>query len=103
MTSYQRRVLAQTERWVEGDIRHNVVDDECCPDFSCCVPEMFTVDPADRLAVLLAFRQRVGLPPLAPVPTPGVCSVKPVAQRSSAPERQSAGSPSAPLLGFRDG
>lgn len=59
MTPYQRRVLEQTERWVEGDARHNVVDDECCPDFSCCRPELFTLDPEERQRTLWRLRKRL--------------------------------------------
>lgn len=59
MTPYQRRVLEQTERWVEGDARHNVVDDECGPDFSCCRPELFTLDPEERRRTLWRLRKRL--------------------------------------------
>lgn len=30
----------QLSEWVEGRPFHNTVDDECCPDFSCCRPEL---------------------------------------------------------------
>ncbi len=33
----------QTERWASGESVHNGkerIDGECCPDFSCCVPEL---------------------------------------------------------------
>jgi len=38
---YRKRVLKQLQNWVDGKSIHNSVDDECCPDFSCCnnVPE----------------------------------------------------------------
>lgn len=26
--------------WVKGNSIHNAVRDECCPDFSCCRPEL---------------------------------------------------------------
>ena len=26
----------QLENWLQGISKHNIVDDECCPDFSCC-------------------------------------------------------------------
>jgi hypothetical protein len=31
-----------------GRAVHNRIDDECCPDFSCCRPEMFEQDQAKR-------------------------------------------------------
>jgi len=31
-----------------GNPYHNNIDDECCPDFSCCVPDMFEKDEAKR-------------------------------------------------------
>lgn len=33
---YLDRCAAQLEDWVKGNSKHNTVDDECCPDFSCC-------------------------------------------------------------------
>ncbi len=31
----------QLEQWVLGNPIHNPIRDECCPDFSCCVPDLF--------------------------------------------------------------
>ncbi len=38
---YRQRCLKQLQNWVDGKSIHNSIDDECCPDFSCCsnVPE----------------------------------------------------------------
>ena len=33
-------VKDQLEKWVGGESVHNTERDECCPDFSCCKPEM---------------------------------------------------------------
>lgn len=30
----------QMELWVKGESIHNDERDECCPDFSCCKPEL---------------------------------------------------------------
>ena len=30
----------QLEQWVKGNSIHNDARDECCPDFSCCKPEL---------------------------------------------------------------
>lgn len=30
----------QLELWVEGQNIHNSKTDDCCPDFSCCQPDM---------------------------------------------------------------
>lgn len=46
--SYQDRVKAQMVAWAGGNARHNMIDDECCPDFSCCVPDLFEKDEAKR-------------------------------------------------------
>ncbi|MFQ6609148.1 MAG: hypothetical protein ACE5EE_11575, partial [Fidelibacterota bacterium] len=32
----------QLDRWVEGESIHKSDTDECCPDFSCCRPELLT-------------------------------------------------------------
>lgn len=47
-SAYQERVRLQTLAWAEGHPRHNRVDDECCPDFSCCMPDLFTADAGER-------------------------------------------------------
>jgi len=33
---YKKRLDKQTNDWLNGKSNHNNVDDECCPDFSCC-------------------------------------------------------------------
>jgi hypothetical protein len=48
---YRERVRVQMLEWAFGHIYHNRVDDECCPDFSCCHPELFETDRRKRLAV----------------------------------------------------
>lgn len=30
----------QLQEWVKGNSVHNETTGECCPDFSCCVPEL---------------------------------------------------------------
>lgn len=37
---YKERLNKQTLEWLKGNPQHNKVDDECCPDFSCCKPEL---------------------------------------------------------------
>ena len=39
-SSYAERVKFQLDEWKRGNSIHNDVDDECCPDFSCCKPEL---------------------------------------------------------------
>jgi len=38
--SYRQRLMYQTIRWVAGESLHNPVENECCPDFSCCHPDL---------------------------------------------------------------
>ena len=45
---YQARMKAQTLSWAQGRPYHEPVDDECCPDFSCCTPDLFTADEGER-------------------------------------------------------
>ena len=33
---YKERCEKQLSEWAKGNSVHNDVDDECCPDFSCC-------------------------------------------------------------------
>ena len=37
---YKARSEAQLVEWVKGNSVHNEVDNECCPDFSCCHPDL---------------------------------------------------------------
>ncbi len=46
--TYNIRVKAQLKNWVNGKSIHNSVDNECCPDFNCCMPNNITTDE-DRL------------------------------------------------------
>ena len=47
---YLERVRAQTLAWAQGRPYHNRIDDECCPDFSCCDAKLFETDEAKRWA-----------------------------------------------------
>ncbi len=37
---YKERCNKQLLDWLDGKPTHNKVDDECCPDFSCCQPSL---------------------------------------------------------------
>lgn len=45
---YKERVKAQTLKWAQGVPYHNNIDNECCPDFSCCQSDMFEKDEAKK-------------------------------------------------------
>ena len=45
---YRERSRCQCLSWAMGNPYHNKIDDECCPDFSCCMSEMFEQDQAKR-------------------------------------------------------
>lgn len=45
---YKERVRAQSLSWAQGHPYHNTIDDECCLDFSCCIPELFWTDAEKR-------------------------------------------------------
>jgi hypothetical protein len=45
---YQERARVQCLAWAMGRAYHNAIDDECCPDFSCCMPDLFEKDAAKR-------------------------------------------------------
>lgn len=63
--AYLRRVRAQTLAWINGRPYHDPVTDECCPDFSCCEPALFTKDAEQRQREGLEMLRREGadLPP----------------------------------------
>ena len=45
---YAERVRKQTFAWAMGLPYHDEVTDECCPDFSCCHPELLETDHEKR-------------------------------------------------------
>lgn len=44
----------QLARWVAGNARHNDHLDKCCPDFSCCRPDLLAPEH-ERQAFALAY------------------------------------------------
>lgn len=42
LPGYKERAAAQLENWVAGKPEHNDIDGECCPDFSCCAPQLLS-------------------------------------------------------------
>jgi hypothetical protein len=63
LSPYKLRSLAQAEAWVRGESKHNDIDNECCPDFSCCRPDLFIFDRLCRLEIYNEQRQKLGLQP----------------------------------------
>ena len=41
-------VEEQLAAWVKGNPTHNTIRDECCPDFSCCNPELLAPEEVRR-------------------------------------------------------
>lgn len=62
LSPYRVRCLQQTEQWVNGEARHNAIDNECTPDFACCYPHLFQQDRAKRVEYMRAMLARWGLP-----------------------------------------
>lgn len=46
--TYRESVDHQVKYWAKGIPTHNPVGDECCPDFSCCCPDLLANDEARR-------------------------------------------------------
>lgn len=59
------RVRAQGIEYVKGNPQHNPVDDECCPDFSCCSPEIFEQDQVVRLHIVNTTNMSIGIEPIS--------------------------------------
>jgi len=47
---YRERARLQCLAWAEGKSYHNYIDGECCPDFSCCHPDLFEKDQEKRMS-----------------------------------------------------
>ena len=45
---YRDRCQYQALQWALGHPFHNNIDNECCPDFSCCTPDIFEQDASKR-------------------------------------------------------
>jgi hypothetical protein len=54
LSPYKQRCYDQLIKWVNGKPTHNVVEDECCPDFSCCQSHLLLAQ-VKRLEYLKAF------------------------------------------------
>jgi hypothetical protein len=50
--SYLHATVSQLIAWHNGYSRHNAFSGECCPDFSCCHPEMYNKSEESRLMKL---------------------------------------------------
>lgn len=56
LTTYKERANYQLEEWVKGNPIHNDVEDECCPDFSCCKP--FLLQPEEKRKQFLEISKK---------------------------------------------
>ena len=64
-STYDERAQTQLRLWQQGVPVHNDIDNECCPDFSCCrgshllasqkLRDMFVRDPASRPPMMELF------------------------------------------------
>lgn len=48
---YVYRSYEQLVDWMNGTSKHNYIDDECCPDFTCCA----NILPDDAAAKRLVY------------------------------------------------
>ncbi len=51
LDAQEERSRVQCLAWAGGHSYHEPLDSKCCPDFSCCYPDLFTADAATRWAV----------------------------------------------------
>lgn len=49
--AYHESVERQGRDWIDGVSKHNIRFDECCPDFSCCVPHLFMQNRLKRIVI----------------------------------------------------
>ncbi len=49
---YLKRKYEQLIHWMNGLSLHNHIDDECCPDFTCCV----NILPDDKEAKKMVYQ-----------------------------------------------
>ena len=51
----------QLEKWVNGESVHNDERGECCPDFSCCRPELLAPEQVRKQFLAANIEQRMAL------------------------------------------
>jgi hypothetical protein len=57
MVQKHHRMEFQLEMWVQGKPHHNYMDNCCCPDFSCCIPDL--LQPVEvRKTFMAAWKQQ---------------------------------------------
>jgi len=49
----------QLKEWVKGNSIHNDIDDECCPDFSCCDSKLLASENERKLFKSLKERSKI--------------------------------------------
>jgi hypothetical protein len=53
---YTIRCYEQLIDWMSGNSRHNYIDDECCPDFTCCA-NLLPDNPRAKKIVFESFME----------------------------------------------
>jgi len=53
--AYHHRTLRQLIAWANGVSQHNAIDDECCPDMSCCHPVLAEPSREQRLKTMRTY------------------------------------------------
>lgn len=61
ISTYKKRCNYQIEEWVKGNSIHNDIDDECCPDFSCCRPDLLQPEEIRKTFAALNPEQQEGM------------------------------------------
>ena len=56
--TYRDRCNLQVKEWANGVSYHNDVEDECCPDFSCCKPELLAHEEIRKTFLNASREQR---------------------------------------------
>ena len=49
---YRDMTVQQIINWHNGIKHHHPMTGECCPDFSCCYPDMYEQDPDKRVRTM---------------------------------------------------
>ena len=54
--TYKERCNFQLDEWVKGNPIHNDIDNECCPDFSCCQPDFLQPEEIRKTFAVVSKR-----------------------------------------------
>lgn len=61
LPTYKKRIAYHLKKWCEGEPIHNDIDDECCPDFSCCNKSLLQPKEVRENFIAASYEERISM------------------------------------------